>query len=146
MSDDVMVLSKEFFLGIAAQTAKVFIGKGNNPFRIGFSDDGVFQKGFVGLMFFQCFMALGDILKKQVQQLSKQVDKAEKDAEKALKQTERDYRQVLKQLRTERDQLKKRLGVLAVQGESAFDDMRSGVESAAKDLYEAVTKAYGRFK
>lgn len=85
-------------------------------------------------------------LEKQIAKLSKEVDKAEKEAKKALKVTERRYVGVLKQLKADRARLQVRMSQLAKQGEGAFDDIKTGVEGAYKELSEAVVKAYGHFR
>lgn len=53
---------------------------------------------------------------------------------------------MLKQLKADRARLKKRMGELARQGEGAFDEIKSGVEGAYKELSEAVVRAYGHFR
>lgn len=85
-------------------------------------------------------------LEKQIAKLSKEVDKAEKEAKKALKVTERRYGGVLKQLKADRARLQVRMSQLAKQGEGAFDEIKTGVEGAYKELSEALIKAYGHFR
>ena len=53
---------------------------------------------------------------------------------------------MLKQLKADRSRLAKRAAELARQGEGAFDEIRTGVEGAYKELSEAVVRAYGHFK
>jgi len=81
-----------------------------------------------------------------VKGVSREIDKAEREAKKALKVAEKRYRGMLAQLKTDRAALQKRLKALASQGESAFDEIKIGVEGAYKELSEAVVKAYGHFK
>ena len=74
------------------------------------------------------------------------MDKAEKEARKALKETEKRYSGLLKQLKADRARLRARLSDFAKQGEGAFDEIRTGVEGAYKELSDAVIRAYGHFR
>ncbi len=85
-------------------------------------------------------------LEAQVKTISRDIDKAEREAKRALKAAEKRYRSLLAQLKTDRGKLQQRFKVLAGQGESAFDEIKIGVEGAYKELAEAVVKAYGHFK
>lgn len=82
----------------------------------------------------------------QVQEMAARMDLWEAEAKKAKADARIRYAEELGKLRGKLETARLKLSLLQDTGEVAWDDVKSGVESAMKDLRSAVERASSRFE
>lgn len=82
----------------------------------------------------------------QLDHLSAEIDTLTEKAEHIKADARAEYHKHLDELRTKRDEVKAKLNTLQNAGESAWNDMKAGVELAWNAISEALSSAKSRFK
>jgi hypothetical protein len=85
-------------------------------------------------------------VRSRLQDLDSRVEEVLDRADKATAEAKADSKVQLQELRSRQDQVKARLKELEETGESAWQDLKSGVEAAVVDLQAALNAAWSRFE
>lgn len=83
--------------------------------------------------------------KAQIEQWNAEIDKLEAKAREASADGEIAYRETLVDLRGKRDALEQRIKAAQQSGETAWDDVKSGLDTAWTNLSDALQTAKSRF-
>ncbi len=74
------------------------------------------------------------------------IDKLSAKAEQAEADTKLEYQKQVEDLKKRREDMRERLGELKKSGDSAWEDVKAGIENAWTSLEDAMRKATQRFK
>jgi uncharacterized coiled-coil DUF342 family protein len=82
----------------------------------------------------------------ELDQWNNEIDALVAKADKAEEHVQNEFRQQIEVLHSKRDEVHKQLYELEQDSESAWKDMKLGIEMAVGDISEAVNSAISRFK
>jgi chromosome segregation ATPase len=85
-------------------------------------------------------------LKAQIDAWNAELDKLQAEANKASADARISYEENLRQLRQERDEAMEKMAELQKATDSAWDDVREGVENAFEAMKSSMEKAWSRFR
>ncbi len=84
-------------------------------------------------------------LEDRLDQLTGEMDRLAAQAKQAIATSEKEYGRILNELGTKRAAAQEELDRLVNKGDTALHDVSAGFEKAAKDLDQAIRKAFSRF-